>query len=280
MTRNFWGNTKPPAGTALDLSHPLALGLVGLWTFSEGAGAPQPSYLRGRSGSPAVSLSSVIWVPDDNGPTVTQTGVGAGSPSINTGTLTSAFLPSQGTVVWRAWLGFAANDGRQHYFWGTSAGPSPEFSCQKFSDNNWYIGWTTGSDKRLTVAAGATNFQQSAWQTWAYVWDSAGSRLFWRGRQVATSVNVPTPAAIANPWSWMNATASGTTGLDFSSKLDYGAIYDRALTAQEVHDLAAQPYAMFAAPVWARRSAPAALARFRRSLSPVGARVGSRQVPA
>src|ERR1051326_5296928 len=79
MNSGYWGRSKPPAGSVLDTSHPLARGLVRLYTFSEGHGILcadlcQRSGQVGQAGLVKLATTDP-WVDTERGPGVKFDGV-------------------------------------------------------------------------------------------------------------------------------------------------------------------------------------------------------------
>lgn len=93
---------------------------------------------------------------------------------------------TNGTISWWQWHATAFNSGTTDPMWGTatSGNTTPEFSCQHFSDNNWYCGWNGCSgDTRVSLAASATscptastcNWPFQTWVKYDMTWTSGGT---------------------------------------------------------------------------------------------------------
>jgi hypothetical protein len=98
-------------------------------------------------------------------------------------------ISGAGSVFWWADADQAYNGSTTEVWWGgvTNDG-APEFSCQRFSDNNIYCGYNaSGNDDRVTLAASATNFPQNTWAHYALTWTNTGTTtLYVNGVSVGT----------------------------------------------------------------------------------------------
>jgi len=148
---------------------------------------------------------------------------------------------TQGTVVFWFLPNWAWNDNVIHYlveFSGTNW-----FGVAKWSSNNWYAGWYTGGEYRITSSASA--LVQGVWNLLALTWDVNGSPTKSEFFVNASSVGTKTTLA-----TWDTSTAtfckfSGDTylGVDNNSamgRLAYVEIYDKVLTQAQIADIYAK----------------------------------------
>lgn len=165
---------------ALDRTHPANDDRV-LWLYSPdgaGAGGGRWNDLVGRNHGTLVN--NPRWVP---GPYGVGRGVeftAASSQYVDT-PLTN--LAGSGTVAWWTRPSLPHNDGTIHGWWGqiTALNTPPEFSAQKSSDGNIYIGWNrSGADHRIVLAASAANYTQNVWQRYVLTWANGGATTLYR----------------------------------------------------------------------------------------------------
>lgn len=152
---------------------------------------------------------------------------------------------SSGTIAWSLYPTFAFNDGVQHFIWGEATNPisTPEFTCQKYSDNNWYVGWNNATgDFRVILAASSSNLTQNTWQHYAFTWGAGGSILYRNGLVIGTKGTVPTTTAPGNSFGWLCAKATTLIGCSSGSQIGYGLIWLRAITQKEVFAIYKNPY--------------------------------------
>lgn len=186
-----WGQTKPPAGAQLDFGWRYRNYLVGHYLFSEGAGYPRDSI----TGILATASGASWGTSPRGGRAIAYT---VNTNYINTNRFASFAWKSQGTIAWRCTPNWAFNDGVDHAMWGhLNAGANPVFSAQKYTDNNWYVGFITsgGTEQRLIFAASAANLTQGVVQDYVYTWSAAGQKLYRNGAEIASSVTAPTAQA-------------------------------------------------------------------------------------
>lgn len=211
--------------------------------------------------------SLILWWRFDNndvsGTTVTDRGTGhtngtlVGSPSITSGKMsqsvkftgttqdmTSSFKiasQSSGTVSWWQNPTAAFNSGVIREMWSQEQSVSPqipEFSCQVFSDNNWYCGFNaTSDDDRVTLAASTANWVQNQWQMYTLTWSSGGNTVLYRnGIQIGIKSGGTTPNS---PLEGM--TVGGNTDFlsstEFPGSIDDFRIYNRVLSVNEIAQL-------------------------------------------
>lgn len=243
--RTFDPRIKPAYGTAeVDWGHPLSIGLDYLALMNEGGGVvldivhPTAALFGSYGGGGA----DPVWSATAEGLALTSDGAGKSYAILNR--LANIGSDSQGSVVWRSVTTDAYNDNAEHFIWGTTTPGAPQFTCEKYSNNNWYIGWYTGApDTRVSLAASAANWPQNIWANYQLTWNTTtGSVFYQNGKSIgsngtgATTGSVPAMAILfAN-----NFGASA----GFNGSIGYWAYYRVALSQDQVLWLAAEPYVM------------------------------------
>ena len=140
-----------------------------------------------------------------------------------------------GTVRFDYYSPRAPNDGQNHHVWaqvqGTDIGP--EFSFQKYSDNNIYAGFNGGGiDSRVVLAATTANYPYLTWGTYHLTWASGGSTiLYYNAAQVSThgSTTIQSPAETLTIGHMDTSNFSANNG-----RYDSFAIYNYAFTPDQV----------------------------------------------
>jgi hypothetical protein len=168
-------------------------------------GATTPGVIGGFTGTEVASPTQVTGQ-------ITNAISFNGSSQYITTTLNNLNFTS-GTVTWWQKPSTAYNAATTRPMWGqlTSGNADPEFSCQVFSDNNWYVGWAaSGNDARVVLAASSGNYVQSAWHWYAFTWSSLGSGLLMDGVQIGTNSTAPSVSNIAHSFGigWMGGFTS------------------------------------------------------------------------
>lgn len=227
-----WGIVKPAPGSGLDYGDPVSRGMAARFVFNGNSSLDSCSGIRG-------TLSGVTW--KASGANFTAT-----TDYFDTGCLANFGWKSAGTVAWSMTPRFAFNDNLQHYFWGQlNTAAQPEFSAQKFTDNNMYIGWDTlAHADRVVVAASAANFTQGLQQDYVLTWGANGSFLYRNGVQIGTNSTAPT---VASPTNTMylgrgNGTASIINGLADGQIWWWFAVNGYQMRSSQVAALFTQPY--------------------------------------
>lgn len=84
---------------------------------------------------------------------------------------------SSGTIS--CWIRphFNSGDSVQRFFWSTGSGD--QLSFQRFSDNNIYVGFTSGSDQRIVVSD-AGLFTSGTWANWIFTWSNAAGQTAYK----------------------------------------------------------------------------------------------------
>lgn len=255
MPVSFWRNSKPPAGTPIDFSHPLARGLVLAFPFNQYHGAPVDS-VRGLRLTPKGQLNDTLrW------------GQGAGFINAANTNGAEATCPDYAklampiTIVWQGLKLGLPTAGSNAGIFGVSfdnANTTPFLSYSFIYNSTTSVYLYGGNGATQSASSGTLPANGPLWL----------AATIENGRQALYVNTAATPAG----------TGTGTTAITYSStslvyvgnytnivrnsntRSDLGYIWNRALTLSELQWIEAEPYAMFAPPVWRRYFVPAAVA--------------------
>lgn len=152
--------------------------------------------------------------------------------------------PSGVTVAWWMRPSTVHNAGTIRGVWGALSGTGqPEFGCQVYSDNNWYVGFAwAGDDDRVTTAATASNYPQGEWGFYTFTCTIGGASYLYRngiefGSKTSGSATYQTPSDV-----FRIGSNSVTYGNFFPGAIGSFLTYARALPAAEVRWLSAQAW--------------------------------------
>ena len=153
-------------------------------------------------------------------------------------TLANYTFASVGSVVIKARLGFAFNDGITHGMWGISADTSTV--AFKFNDNNWYL--RVGSGGFLIVPASAANVLQNIPAVYAWTWTQSACAFYVNG--ILQGTGGGQNASGSQTLNIGSAAGNGIANAAIPSYIDEALIWSgRSLTQAEVLALTAEPYA-------------------------------------
>ncbi len=241
--------TKPSLGAQLNWGHPLARGLVGLWTFSEGAGKVAQDSAGLAAGT---MVGGAILVPGGasfsaSGDKVTAASakrLPTGAQPRTVGIWFQHTVSGHGTVI----------------SYGTQ-GTRQSFGLKSLSETNQLQFWAYGDDT-----------------SWAQTWDSSQSHFFavtydgatgiiayYDGRQVGTATLGGVLNTVVDVNGLVIADDYFQVTNQFVGVVGSASIYDRALTATEIRQLFLEPFVIFqpAAPkgLWLVNTAAGAVSR-------------------
>jgi hypothetical protein len=270
---------KPPTPAAINYGHPLARGLIACVLCNE-------------MGGPLVDMVSGNTIPIVGSGVRAVSNMGASLECLaanDSGARATAWsalkVPStEVSVLWRGRVATAASAFAGLF--GVSFSGSAPFSCFQFD-----LG-STGALIRFVFNNAGTQANMSGTPSPAYddserqyvgiVRSASQTSQLWENLRIAassSSISTFSPTYSASSGIEVGTLRSGA-GVNSKSIFRHGYIWQRALTAAEVKWLYEEPYA-FIRPR-ARQVGPAnavvSSAVFRRSLSNLGTRVGSRQV--
>lgn len=242
--RAFWTTSKPPAGTAIDFSHPLAQGLRAAFLLAE------------RAGAPVDSLQQVIL-----GPTASTTWAGEGllcdgiadGADVQTPLHLQLPLPLTVACLVRSHGGATGSSvlfGASHS--NADLTPWQSYQLGINGPSSWYLqGNSAGTFKSLLVAG--ANAYYATRVALVGVLAAGGWALYVNGNQIGTlagPLSDPTYGATSRFQIGKYVVADRTP----NATVECGLVVARAWSAQEVKLWSGQPYAVFAAPAWARIS--------------------------
>lgn len=220
--------------------HPLNRGLVAWWLGLPGqAGGPTVADIvsgsRANAGSLAGTPSWVGGCPDG----FTGVLLNGSSQCVSTGRTTAQLFgpsaPPGITVAWWMRPSTTYNAGTVRGIWGGMNGAgAPEFGCQVYSDNNWYVGFAaSGDDDRVTVAASASNYPNGVWSHYVFTTTfGGGSVLYQSGLSIGSSGSAATYQTPSDVWRL--GSNSVNYGNYFPGAIGGFQLFTRALPAADV----------------------------------------------
>lgn len=232
---------KPLPGAQLDRTHPLAQGLVGCWLMNEGGGLSVHDY-SGNDNSGLLE-NGPVWSPGVDGwacafPGTTDS-ARLPAASFPNGDAWSFVVRMQMTAkasidMWQpfvSYLHYNADGGMMLRTFGTKF---PSQIILQFG-------------KSVTSVSGA--LYQNVWYDLCVTYKDAHSTVYQDGVVVLEVDRTYVPATVDYLRLARRQSNSGTGVADYSyCSISCYANWDRALTADEVAWLAAEPYAMFVRP--------------------------------
>ncbi len=274
---------KPALGAVLDPTHPLAVGLVGCWPFLERGS------LATRDYAPATAPGTFT-----NGPTwgvqsVPVISFAVGSDQyVNVGNPTKLQITGALTIAthYRLRTGLASGADYMLVAKDKDSGGrayTMDVSGTAAWGTRFYINGGSGDHVTNTAIEGITAAAGDD-KAAVGVYDPSipQVRIYVNGvlMNTSSSADASIPAATANVLFGRREYSGFTEPLD--GWLRYVYIWNRVLSAGEILALYQEPYALLQEPLGQRSlfvppAAVAATVRERRTLSPMGTRVGSRQ---
>jgi Concanavalin A-like lectin/glucanases superfamily len=238
-----WGSAKPPPATPIAWGNPIATGLKGAWTFSEGAGliAGEASGLAGGTGA---IQSGITWAPGKFGPAlqfdsshVVDIGLTARSQISLPGEMTVAMWINPASVGAQQYLAGDFNSGGSLSQWAvniTAAGVIQTLA-------NGGSGGATGG---LALAAG-TWYQivctrKGAAGAWTY-------SIYVNAVQDGYVVNVAQNPD-AQQGACIGRAGNYAGGLQYGGKIDSFFLFNRAWTYEQVREIYARGFGILFAP--------------------------------
>ena len=210
-------------------------------------------------GLPAPLLTRGACIETQNGLTFQPSPVGLGAAGIDGyfggggGAGNTYALPQTvGTILFLATVGWASNDSTSHYIcqFGSPNYPGgPALDFTKYSDNNIYAGWYSGSDTRVQVAASGL-WSAGATVALGLTWSTAGTTLYVNGKSVGTNATTPSVGNTAGQYINVGTyIGSGFTSSEWfnttsSDSISYLQIFDFAMSAGQVAKFQAAPFSM------------------------------------
>lgn len=284
-----YSQTKPPVGTQINKGDALSQGLVGYWPFNENGGT-KPNDLSGNNNIGSFS-GSAIW------------GSGRGGPAVKLDYLNSSYV----NVASSRNTGFTTAYTLSGWFYANS---SKVFNIMlirgdgDINDIEFYSGSGTqgitvvhnrGNGGTLAYSGNdiGSSFTVGAWGdipsgTWYHIavtYAGTTLRVYINGVLKGTATGGVDPLNTTSRWrigSGGTATYGPSGAAFFDGTINDILLHNRALTPTEIIRLYAQPFSPFT-PIRLRRPASSGAAAastffFRKTLSAIGTKVGSRQL--
>jgi len=226
--------TKPPIGTPLNKAHSLNRGLVGYWSFGEGAGGKtQDLSGNGNHGTLAniVQGETSGWAGGKFGRTLNFDGV---DDTVDVGS-SLALTPTTG-FTFSAWIyinGANANFGTIYASWSPSSAV--------------FIGTGLGDSTIIQVYFnGALNFQitsvpRNQWIHLVVTNNGATAVAYFNGVQVGTAA----ATLISNSGKKSIGFDVERVNYPFKGNIDEARVYNRVLSVNEILQLYTDPFCMF-----------------------------------
>lgn len=230
---------KPTRGILLNRTHPLARGLVGAWLLNEGGGNKICNF-SGNQGTGAF-YGDTKWAAGKFGSCLSFDG----SDYVLFPSIVNLSYAS-GTITWWMYSNLSYDDSSIHAWWGQlNNGSAPEFTAQKFLNNNIYVGFSSsGHEDRVIIPASSSNYPQKTWGFYTFTWVNGGLSSLYRNGVLLGSNGGNTTAVNINQ-AFRLGGADFNPDQFFNGLIDDVMIFNRALTASEVAWLYREPFCMF-----------------------------------
>ena len=230
---------KPPRGTQLNQSHPLARGLTGCWLLNEATG-DKVFDVSGHSNAGTLS-GNTCWKGGKFGPALDFDGSG---DYVDCGTDSSLDFTSENFTI-SFWVNHDTTSVKQHYF-----------SRGKLSTNGYYlenhgdgnIYFVTNQSGNFQLTYGPSGIAAGSWCHIVIVRDEVKGKIYVN----AGEINYSAQPTIVDPASsgYSAKIAAEYDGTDtLNGLIDHVRIYNRALSAAEIAWLYREPFCMFERPV-------------------------------
>ncbi len=229
---------KPPAGTPLDRTHPLASGLLGFWPFNEGAG-PFVSDAFG-SGVTGTLTGAVNWI--SSGPYGAAINFSGGNVRFSSPLIEA----DQGTIFLGA-LNANISASVRSYIFDVDAGTTDGLGLQHYTDGNIYFGWAEAGGNRVVLPY-ASGWPMGYPITYGFTWSNGGETiLYLNGTQIGSATPTVTASTTSNAWLGDSPLNNGA-GYTYRGIIDCIGVYDRVLAPGELAQLSANRWQIFAQP--------------------------------
>ncbi len=219
------------------------LGLLGFWAFDEGAGAVAVDQERGHDGS---LINEVRWVPGRVGSAIrtTETEPGSNLPSssavfVQVGNVSYGRLTGITLSLWLRNLGGASSTGGlvshvSRFGEAFEGGYSLGYAAGRLQ---WTLADPATATATLVSVMGLTD---PVWQHIAATWDAATATaaIYRDGERIETWTHAALDLG-TGPWP-LKFGQTTINEAEFEGELDQIRIYDRALTEQEIVQLAGE----------------------------------------
>lgn len=255
MNANFWGTSKPPPGTALNIDFIISQKITDLWPMWEGAGRPY-NLIRRISGAPTGTLTSIKWSGGRFGSSIG--GIGTAQSYVNPGTFAIGLKDPN---VWTYFFAFRCDAvASANAIWGTTDTDNPQFavgsSLYTAANTN-----TVGIDCHSTINSQATANNNSIVQNRWYqcvcvrrgsavapeIW-LEGSKLGLQASGTTANIDTSVPRYIGG-----YGDASGLVQAAINGQIAYLGIAGIAWDQTMIRAFQGSPFGMLFAPPGFRR---------------------------
>lgn len=224
---------RPRTGASLNRAHPLARGLVYARHFSEVATT--------ANGIAADLIVDGLDTGITNSFTLGNWRGGIGITSGYAEALNTMQLPKQaGTAMIFVSASFSPTDSLQHYLadWGSDTA-----DIVKYSDNNWYMGWTAAG--RLVIAATNT-FTAGTDFVCGYTYTAQGTIGYVNGKTIGSIATAPGTGTTTNQVVFGASNSGAQPWCKATGDAVYWAlVWNRALSPREIRLLNDDPWQMW-----------------------------------
>jgi hypothetical protein len=223
------GLVKPPTGTGIDWSHPLAGGLCAYYGLLEGGGQTVANLAQTIPSTGTFGTSTGTgpqWVGSPYGPALLLNGLG---DAVILGDLTWPLGSQLSVLALARWDNLSVSN-----FWRDDG----TFNFQYNAVPKLAV-WSAG----VLKVTGGPNITQGQWYNLLFVWDGAIGRAYYDGvPQTLTTADTSTNGAITNGTdsSRLGATSGGLESM--IGVIALAALWNRALTADDAQTLAGAPF--------------------------------------
>jgi hypothetical protein len=242
--------SKPPPGTGIDWSHPLAQGLASLWALSEGSGPPIDSAAQATA-----AANSAAWSAGQYGTSLSFNG---SSQYVNLGTQPQLLLGAPLSVV--ACCAPTPSTTNQHAIdirGATTGGYFLAFDANGNGEIDFYTETAAGNGVVSTSASGAVDGSTHVFAATLSL--GATNIAFYRDGVPWGIAATPDTPSYAGAVAYIIGTNSNASGGWFKGPIDWVAVWARALAAAEILALA-DPNA-----IWRLFAPPRPYALYRRA---------------
>lgn len=227
-----WPN-KPPLGSVIDWSHPLARGLVGCWLMNEGGGLKIQDIAKGNNGT----ITNATWKPLF----LLFNGL---SSKVNCGNNNSLNLANSNvTIVTQLYVSAVG--------WNTIVDKRTNTSNMYWFGVGNYSGKSRlyfAVDTTTSLVPSTTNIILNTWTHCAVVYNLGVGVYYYNGKPNGpTKVGMGTIDGNAAPL-YIGAETGSTTWMNGGIKYVY--IYNRGLSPSEIEQLYKEPYCFIRSPSW------------------------------
>jgi hypothetical protein len=237
-----WGQQKPPVGTPLNTSHPLARELVGCWVLNEGGGSTVFDLSgNGHSGT----ITGADW--STHGLSFDETDA---DNVVNFGVIDFANYKEISVCASFKWVDSGQSDEFtivDNFDVTNSAG-----FCLRVEDYPVQIETLVGATSSYSLATTSSNISSGQKTDLVLTYRSGGGSAIYTNGALASSEDDDegdlNPTSSANPLLLGQSTKYPND--HYNGEIYYVYIFKRALTPAEIQSLYTQPYQMFDHQIW------------------------------